>query len=74
MQMMLEGNIVYFDGKENLAADIMMLVDMALRQELLVVRHKEGWSRLIKEVLIANQVVLPQSTRASKMRQAHQHQ
>lgn len=43
MKTMMEENMVYFDWDKNSAADINILVELAQRQELMVVRDDKCW-------------------------------
>ena len=54
MKMMMAGNVSYFDGEENKADNIRTLVELARRQELLVVKSEDGRSMLVKKASIAN--------------------
>ena len=73
MKMMTAGSVNYFDGEENKADDIRTLVELACRQELLVVKSDDGRSMLVKKASIANQVVVPRSVRGIVMKHAHVH-
>ena len=54
IKMMSEGEVVYFDGEENPAADIKTLVELAKRKELIIERDREGRRMLMKKASIVN--------------------
>ena len=73
LQMMTEGDMIYFDGENNPTANIKTLVELAKRKELLVVRDEEGQRRLVKKASITNQIVVLRLAREMVMRRAQTH-